>query len=71
MLFKVIQITVKTNWPNINFFKNVLLVLTVPAVYPENSKEIMRECAYKAGLIVDKFSTNLQFTTECKDLFKL
>ncbi|CAB5126745.1 hypothetical protein RhiirA5_495771 [Rhizophagus irregularis] len=61
---KVIQKTVKTNWPNINFFENVLLVLTVPAVYPENSKEIMRECAYKAGLLVDKFSANLQFTTE-------
>ena len=66
----MIQLTVKTRWPNINFFKNVLLVLTVPEEYPENAKEIMRECVYKAGLLEDKFSTVLQFTTECEVYLK-
>ncbi|RIA82734.1 hypothetical protein C1645_880890 [Glomus cerebriforme] len=61
---KVIQVTITKHWPGINFFRNVLLVLTVPAEYPENTKDIMRECLYNAGLLEDKFSTNLQFITE-------
>jgi hypothetical protein len=48
------------------FFENVLLVLTVPAEYGEGSKAIMRECAHNAGLIDDKDSKKLQFTTERK-----
>jgi hypothetical protein len=44
--------------------KNVLLVLTVPAEYSENDKAIMRECTFNAGLISDKRSERLQFTTE-------
>jgi hypothetical protein len=57
-----------THWDGIDFFENVLLVLTVPAEYSAGAKAVMRECAHKAGLIRDKFSENLQFTTERKYL---
>jgi hypothetical protein len=43
---------------------DVLLVLTIPAEYSENDKAIMRECTFNAGLISDKNSERLQFTTE-------
>ena len=43
---------------------HALLVLTVPAEYSENDKATMRECAFNAGLISDKRSEKLQFTTE-------
>ncbi|RIA82722.1 hypothetical protein C1645_834918 [Glomus cerebriforme] len=61
---KVIQETVATHWPKIDYFANVLLVITVPAELSEKSKAIMRICAFDAGLIKEKYSTNLQFTTE-------
>ncbi|GES97268.1 hypothetical protein GLOIN_2v1838167 [Rhizophagus clarus] len=61
---KLIKKTVDKNWPGIDFVENVLLVLTIPAEYSENDKAIMRECAYKADLINNKFSEKLQFTTE-------
>ncbi|RIA82807.1 hypothetical protein C1645_834766 [Glomus cerebriforme] len=61
---KVIQETVATRWPKIDYFANVLLVITVPAEFSEKSKAIMRMCAFDAGLINEKFSPNLQFTTE-------
>ncbi|CAG8504999.1 9396_t:CDS:2 [Funneliformis mosseae] len=61
---KVIKDTVTTRWPKIDYFKHVLLVLTVPAEFSEKSKAIMRICAYNAGLIKEECSTNLQFTTE-------
>ncbi|CAB4438838.1 unnamed protein product [Rhizophagus irregularis] len=57
---KVIKVTIATHW-NINFFENVLLVLTVPAEFSEKDIAIMRECAYNANLINDKYSKNLQF----------
>ena len=53
-------------WPDINFFKHVLLILTVPAEYTSARIAIMRECAYNAELIKGKFSQNLQFITERK-----
>ncbi|GES97208.1 hypothetical protein GLOIN_2v1883103 [Rhizophagus clarus] len=59
---KVIITKIKTDWPFINFFKDVLLVITIPTVYTENAKEVVRKCAYKAGLLVDE--PNLQFITE-------
>ncbi|CAB5355753.1 unnamed protein product [Rhizophagus irregularis] len=60
---KVIKDTLATRW-NIDFFENVLLVLTIPAEYSEKDCDIMRECAHDANLINDKSSKNLQFTTE-------
>jgi hypothetical protein len=59
-------ITNHNAWKNIEFYKNVLLVLTVPAEYTDGAKAIMRECAYKAKLIEDIDSKKLQFTTERK-----
>ncbi|CAG8550574.1 13091_t:CDS:2 [Acaulospora morrowiae] len=56
--------TVESEWEGIEFLKHALLVITVPAEYPEGAKAIMRECAYNAGLIADKKSEQLQFTTE-------
>ncbi|GBC09523.1 hypothetical protein RclHR1_08950001 [Rhizophagus clarus] len=61
---KLIKETVQSYWKNITFMENVLLVLTVPAEYSESDKAIMRECAFNAGLISDKNSEKLQFTTE-------
>jgi hypothetical protein len=48
----------------IDFMENVLLILPVPAEYSELDKAIMRECAFNAGLINNRFSEKLQFTTE-------
>ncbi|RIA90488.1 hypothetical protein C1645_876068 [Glomus cerebriforme] len=61
---EVIKETVATCWPTIDYFKNVLLVITVPAEFSEKSKEILRMCAFNAGLIKEKYSIYLQFTTE-------
>ena len=52
------------HWPGIDFGSSTLLVLTVPAEYSEREKAIMRECVYNARLIENKYSKNLQFTTE-------
>ena len=51
MKFKVIKETLANHWRSINFFEQVLLVLTIPAEYDNNDIKIMRECAYNAGLI--------------------
>ncbi|EXX75864.1 hypothetical protein RirG_038140 [Rhizophagus irregularis DAOM 197198w] len=61
---KLIKEMVITHWSGIDFLENVLIVITVPAEYSEKDKAIMRECAYNAGLINEKFSKKLQFTTE-------
>ncbi|CAB5355852.1 unnamed protein product [Rhizophagus irregularis] len=61
---KVIKETVARRWPNVDYFKNTLLVITVPAEFSEKSKIIMRTCAYNASLIKEEYSTNLQIITE-------
>ncbi|CAB4444436.1 unnamed protein product [Rhizophagus irregularis] len=60
---RVIKDTIETHW-EINFFENVLLVLTVPAEYSKRDNDIMKRCIYNAGLIKEEYSKNLQFTTE-------
>ncbi|GBB85968.1 hypothetical protein RclHR1_01240019 [Rhizophagus clarus] len=55
---------VKNRWVSIDFFENVLLVLTVPEDYTEKDKDIMRECVYNANLIQNKSSNRLRFITE-------
>jgi hypothetical protein len=62
-----IEEEVTSTWHGIVFLEKVLVVITVPAEYSEKDKEVMRECAYKAGLIIEKESKNLQFTTERKN----
>ncbi|CAG8544704.1 19684_t:CDS:2, partial [Racocetra fulgida] len=61
---KLIKDTIITSWPSIEFHKNVLLVMTVPAEYSHRSRNIMRECVFNAGLTGEIDSEKLQFTTE-------
>ncbi|CAB5127500.1 actin-like ATPase domain-containing protein [Rhizophagus irregularis] len=61
---ELIKETIPKYWTGIDFMEHVLLVLTIPAEYSENDKAIMRECTFNAGLISDKRSEKLQFTTE-------
>ena len=49
-----------------NFYENVLLILSVPAEYSKKEMAIMRECAFKAKLISEENTEYLQFTTERK-----
>ncbi|CAH1762210.1 11205_t:CDS:2 [Entrophospora sp. SA101] len=51
---------IQRRWDDLNFFENVLIVLSVPVV----TKFIMRECVFKAGLINELHSENLQLITE-------
>ncbi|CAB4437313.1 unnamed protein product [Rhizophagus irregularis] len=61
---KVIKEVVQNRWVGIDFFENVLLVLTVPMGFSEKDKEIMRECVHDAKLIRNICSKKLQFITE-------
>ncbi|PKY50240.1 hypothetical protein RhiirA4_406271 [Rhizophagus irregularis] len=61
---ELIKEMVAIHWSGINFLENVLIVITVPAEYLEKDKAIMRKCAYNAELIKERYSKNLQFTTE-------
>ncbi|RIA90042.1 hypothetical protein C1645_738177 [Glomus cerebriforme] len=63
-IVKLIKKSLKASWEDVDLFKNVLLVLSVPAEYSEKEKAIMRECAFKAELIDDPNTEFLQFTTE-------
>ena len=60
-------ITNTDNLRNIEFSKNVLLVLTVPAEYTDGAKAIMRECAYDAGLFGNSNSENDDLNSENDD----
>ncbi|CAG8826499.1 13331_t:CDS:1, partial [Gigaspora rosea] len=60
----MIKSTIDTRWPQIEFFKNVLIILTVPVEFSENKKGIMKQCAYNAGLIKTVSSSNLKLITE-------
>ncbi|CAI2181652.1 4060_t:CDS:2 [Funneliformis geosporum] len=42
----------------------VLFVMSVPAEWPPRTREILRDCAYKAGLLSENNKQNLEFTTE-------
>ncbi|CAI2180377.1 15097_t:CDS:2, partial [Funneliformis geosporum] len=48
----------------VDLHSNVSIVLTVPAEFVDNEIAIMRECAFRAGLLKEKYSKNLRFTTE-------
>ncbi|CAB5390988.1 unnamed protein product [Rhizophagus irregularis] len=56
--------TLRTSWSDIDFYKNVLIILQVPVECDNEAKAIMRECAYNAGLISYKDSSNLYFITK-------
>ncbi|PKY40249.1 hypothetical protein RhiirA4_440556 [Rhizophagus irregularis] len=62
----VIKGAIECRWGGIDYFEDVLLVLTIPAEYSEIDKLIIRQCVYNADLIKDRDSEKLQFTTESK-----
>ncbi|CAI2192069.1 14405_t:CDS:2, partial [Funneliformis geosporum] len=59
-----IKETLHITWPGVDLHSNVSIVLTVPAEFVDNEITIMRECAFNAGLLKEKYSNNLRFTTE-------
>ncbi|RIA79148.1 hypothetical protein C1645_882813 [Glomus cerebriforme] len=61
---KLIQKTIEKRWPSVKFPQQVEFILTIPAEWPPHTTKIMRECAYKAGLLTSLNSNQLEFTTE-------
>ncbi|CAG8823063.1 9370_t:CDS:2 [Gigaspora margarita] len=61
---KLVQERLSSNWSSVKFPSQVKIVLTIPAEWPPHTTGIMRECAYKAGLLNNLSSNNLEFTTE-------
>ncbi|RIB26527.1 hypothetical protein C2G38_2138260 [Gigaspora rosea] len=61
---KTMKEKIENSWPDIDFYKQVLLVFTVPAEFNENVRIIMRKCIFDADLIKSLGTLNLQFTTE-------
>ncbi|RHZ69020.1 hypothetical protein Glove_291g45 [Diversispora epigaea] len=59
-----IKNTILKTWPKLDFFNQILLIMTVPAEYSHRDKQTMRECAHLAGLIGTLNSETLQFTSE-------
>ncbi|CAG8519740.1 9075_t:CDS:10 [Cetraspora pellucida] len=59
----VIEETLDKRWPGLKL-SQVLFVLCVPAEWKPHTKAIMRDCAYKAGLLNDSIESHLEFTTE-------
>ncbi|CAB5380836.1 unnamed protein product [Rhizophagus irregularis] len=63
-LSKMIRENVNNTWVDLDFYSQVLIVLTIPTEYADDEIEIMRDCAYKAGLMKEKNSRFLIFITE-------
>ncbi|CAG8525084.1 8431_t:CDS:2 [Ambispora leptoticha] len=61
---KLIKEKVQTRWPGLEFPQQIKLILTVPAEWHENTRNVLRQAAYKAGLLDNINSRNLDFTTE-------
>ncbi|CAB5390996.1 unnamed protein product [Rhizophagus irregularis] len=60
---KIVKDKINDCW-KVDFFTQVLLIFTIPAEFDDNAILIMRECAYKAGLLKEQFARNLKFMTE-------
>ncbi|CAG8510130.1 9845_t:CDS:2 [Racocetra persica] len=60
---RVIEVTLDKRWPGLKL-SQVLFVLCVPAKWRSYSKAIMRDCAYKAGLLNESIASRLLFITE-------
>ncbi|CAB4434885.1 unnamed protein product [Rhizophagus irregularis] len=74
---EVMKETLNDSGTEVDFFKQVLLIMPVPAEFDNQRIGVMRECAFKAGLIQHKNSPHLKFTTEpeaaavnCMDILK-
>ncbi|CAB4375389.1 unnamed protein product [Rhizophagus irregularis] len=63
-LAEMVKISCVSEWQNLDFYRQVLTILTVPAEFDDDAISTMRECAFNARLTKDKFSRNLKFTTE-------
>ncbi|RIA82724.1 hypothetical protein C1645_834921 [Glomus cerebriforme] len=61
---KMMKTYVKDKYKFLDFFDQVIIILTVPAEFDNNAISIMRECAFNAGLTDSRSSRNLKFTTE-------
>ncbi|PKY55493.1 hypothetical protein RhiirA4_427555 [Rhizophagus irregularis] len=62
-LSKIVKEKICRRWESIDFYNQVLIILTVPDNY-KISIWTMRECAFKAGLLNDRYSQNLKVITE-------
>ncbi|CAG8830778.1 28946_t:CDS:2, partial [Racocetra persica] len=60
---EVIEETLEQRWPALKL-SQVLFVLSVPAEWGPRTKAIMRDCAYKAGLLNESIASHLEFVTE-------
>ncbi|GES97262.1 hypothetical protein GLOIN_2v1783294 [Rhizophagus clarus] len=56
--------SLKKRWLNLDFERNVLYILTVPAEFDDEAIEAFRECVFDAGLLKDKDSNNIRIITE-------
>ncbi|CAB4459700.1 unnamed protein product [Rhizophagus irregularis] len=61
---KIMKDAIKKSYQNIDFFKQVLIIMTIPAEFDIQAIDTMRECLLKAEIIDKKKSENLKFTTE-------
>ncbi|CAG8458234.1 9555_t:CDS:2 [Gigaspora rosea] len=61
---KLVEERLSSRWSSVKFPSQVKIILTIPAEWPPHTTGIMRECAYKAGLLNKLSSNNLEFTTE-------
>ncbi|RIB08541.1 hypothetical protein C2G38_2110890 [Gigaspora rosea] len=63
-LTKSLKSTLENRWPMVDFYSQVCIIITIPAEFDATAMATMRTCAQKAGLIQQKDSPNLLFTTE-------
>ncbi|RIA83021.1 hypothetical protein C1645_880737 [Glomus cerebriforme] len=63
-LHEIGKVVKQTMNDSIDFYNQVLIVLTVPAEFDYNATMIMKECLFKAGLLKDQYSQNLKFISE-------
>ncbi|RIA94158.1 hypothetical protein C1645_583238 [Glomus cerebriforme] len=63
-LHEIGKVVKQTMNDSIDFYNQVLIVLTVPAEFDYNGTMAMKECLFKAGLLKDQYSQNLKFITE-------
>ncbi|CAG8598974.1 10727_t:CDS:2, partial [Ambispora leptoticha] len=61
---KIIKEKMKTRWPALEFPRQFKLILTVPAEWHENTRNVLQKAAYNAGLLDNINSRNLNFITE-------
>ncbi|CAG8733572.1 1951_t:CDS:2, partial [Funneliformis mosseae] len=59
-----IRYAMRIRWPKLDFFDQVLLVVTVPAEISEEAKAIMRLCLMDANFIDRPGTQKLQFISE-------